>query len=47
MLSVSRVHVVHVAVILSLLVITLTPYLNLGVTIASACTGAETQCGGG
>jgi hypothetical protein len=47
MLSVSRVNVVRIVVALSVLALTLTPFLSLGVNIAFACTGGGSQCGGG
>ena len=47
MLLVSRKNVVRIVIALSLLAITLTPFLTLGVNIAFACTGGSSQCGGG
>ena len=47
MLLVSRKNVVRIVIALSLLAITLTPFVTLGVNIAFACTGAGNQCGGG
>ncbi len=47
MLSVSRVNVFRIVVALAVLVMALTPFLGLGVSLAFACAGHGTQCGGG